>query len=74
MARERYLQAIIDMVRSKGCITRRYIVDQLASTFNIARKQAERAAAEALESLVKRGLVVRKGRGVYCWSGCAPNP
>jgi hypothetical protein len=67
MARERYLQVIMDIVRSKQCVTRRYIVDQLISTFNITRKQAERAATEALESLVKRNIVVRKGRGVYCW-------
>jgi hypothetical protein len=67
MARERYLQAIIDMVRSKGCVTRGHIVGQLAGTFNLTKRRAERAAGEALESLIKRNIVVRKGRGVYCW-------
>jgi predicted transcriptional regulator len=69
MVRERYLQVVMDIIMSKKCVTRRYIVDQLVATFNLSFKQAERATAETLESLIKRGLITRKGRGVYCWLG-----
>ena len=68
MVKEKYLQIIIDVIRVKGCVTRRFIVDQLIITRNLSYKQAERVADEALESLLKRNIVVRKGRGVYCWS------
>jgi len=67
MVKERYLQLVMDIVREKGCATRRYIIDKLQN-IGLARNQAERATDEALESLVKRGVIVRKGRGVYCWS------
>jgi arginine repressor len=68
MVREKHLQFIIDIVREKGCATRRIIIDLLQQQFNITYKQAEVAADEVLESLLKRGVIVRKGRGVYCWS------
>jgi hypothetical protein len=70
MVREKHLQNVIDVIRSKGCATRRHIIDHLINTFNIKPyRQAERAVDEALRSLLKRGVVVRKGRGVYCWLG-----
>jgi hypothetical protein len=68
MVKEKYLQIVMDVIRTKGCATRRYIIDQLIQ-LNLTGKRAERAADEALESLLKRGVIARKGRGVYCWLG-----
>jgi len=67
MVKEKWLQLVIDIVRERGCVTRRFIVDELQS-LSITQNQAERIADETLESLLKRGVIVRKGRGVYCWS------
>jgi predicted DNA-binding transcriptional regulator len=69
MVKEKYIQPIMDVIRAKGCATRRYIIDELMRQFKLSKKQAERVAAEALESLLKRGVITRKGRGVYCWLG-----
>jgi predicted DNA-binding transcriptional regulator len=69
MVKEKYIQPIMDVIRAKGCATRRHIIDELIRQFKLSKKQAERAATEALESLLKRGVIARKGRGVYCWLG-----
>jgi DNA polymerase elongation subunit (family B) len=70
VVREKYIQTVIDVVRERGCATRRLIIEQIIKLDpDIKYRQAERAADEALESLLKRGVVVRKGRGVYCWLG-----
>jgi transposase len=69
MVREKHLQFIIDIVREKGCATRQIITDLLQQQFNITYKQAEVAADEVLHSLLKRGVIIRKGRGLYCWAG-----
>jgi predicted transcriptional regulator len=66
---ERWLQIFIDLVKEKGCVTRRFIIDHLVNTYNISHKQAERIADDIIESLVKRNIITRKGRGVYCWAG-----
>jgi hypothetical protein len=69
LVKERYLQAVIDLVRAKGCVTRRYVVEQLQQQLQLAPESAKRAADKALRSLVERKVVARKGRGVYCWLG-----
>jgi predicted transcriptional regulator len=66
---ERWLQIFIDLVKEKGCVTRRFIIDHLVNTHNTSHKQAERIADDIIESLVKRNIITRKGRGVYCWAG-----
>jgi aryl-phospho-beta-D-glucosidase BglC (GH1 family) len=69
MVREKYLQTVMDLIRSKGCATRRYIIDQLTQINpNLTSMQAERIVDELIESLLKRGVIVRKGRGMYCWN------
>ncbi len=68
MVRERYLQVVIDIIRAKGCATRRHIIDQLLQ-LNLTNRQAERIADDIIESLLKRGVIQRRGRGVYCWAG-----
>ncbi len=69
MVKEKYLQAVIDLVRAKGCVTRRYVVEQLQQQLQLTPKNAGRVADKTLGSLVERGVVARKGRGVYCWLG-----
>jgi hypothetical protein len=67
VAKEKYLQAVMDLVRAKGCVTRRYVVEQLQQQLKLTPGSAERAADRTLRSLVERKVVARKGRGVYCW-------
>jgi hypothetical protein len=70
MVREKYLQTIIDIVKTKGCVTRRYIIDQLLQmNLNLTAKQAEYIVDDIIYSLVRRNVVVRRGRGLYCWAG-----
>jgi hypothetical protein len=67
---EKWVQYIIDIVRAKGCATRRYIISQLQS-LGLTKKHAERVAEEHLANLVRRNVIVRKGRGLYCWAATA---
>jgi Trp operon repressor len=67
MVAEKWLQMFIDIIREKRCVTRRYIIEQLLQ-MNLNQRQAENVVDEVLKSLLKRGVIVRKGRGVYCWS------
>ncbi len=69
MVKEKYVQVMIDVIRDKGCTTRRFIIDHLVNTYNISPKQAEWIVDDIIESLIKRNIVTRKGRGVYCWAG-----
>jgi hypothetical protein len=69
VAKEKYLQAVIDLARAKGCVTRRHVVEQLQQRLRLAPESAEKAADRALRSLVERKVIARKGRGVYCWLG-----
>jgi len=69
VAKEKYLQAVMDLVRAKGCVTRRYVVEQLQQQLQLTLGRAERVADRTLGSLAERKVVARKGRGVYCWLG-----
>ncbi len=69
MVKEKYLQVVIDLVRAKGCVTRRYVVEQLQQQLQLTPRSAEKVADKTLRSLVERKIVARKGRGVYCWLG-----
>ena len=68
MVAEKWLQLIMDIVRGKGCVTRRYIIDQLLQ-LNLTQKQAEKVVDDTVDVLLRRGVIVRKGRGLYCWAG-----
>jgi hypothetical protein len=70
MVKERYLQVVIDIMRAKGCATRRHIIEQLLQmNLNLTAKQAEYIVDDIIYSLVRRNVVVRRGRGLYCWAG-----
>jgi predicted transcriptional regulator len=68
MVKEKYLQEIMDVIHSKGCVTRRFIVDYLIQQLKLSQQQSENIVDEVLASLVKRNVITRKGRGVYCWA------
>jgi hypothetical protein len=65
--RPKYHQSIIDFIYSSaGCVRRNVIVEFLMVEFGLNREQAKTAAKQALRSLVRNNIVVRKGRGYYC--------
>lgn len=64
--RTRYQQIIIDAIRERWCLTRAEIISILMSKFGLSYKQADNAVKYALKALAKRGIVIRKGRGIYC--------
>jgi hypothetical protein len=66
---EKWLQVFIDLIREKGCVTRHFVVEYIIASYLMPERKASKIADNTLATLVKRGVVVRKGRGVYCWSG-----
>jgi hypothetical protein len=69
MVAEKWLQAFIDVIREKRCVTRRYLVDYIVTKHEIPVERALDIVDDTLAALVKRGVITRKGRGVYCWAG-----
>jgi hypothetical protein len=64
---EKWIQLFIDIIREKRCVTRRYLVDYIV-THEIPVERALNIVDDTLSALVKRNIIVRKGRGVYCWN------
>jgi len=64
--RSKYQQVIIDAVRERWCLTRAEIISILMSKFELTYRKADNAAKYTLKALVRRGVLVRKGRGIYC--------
>jgi hypothetical protein len=63
----KYHQSVIDFIyRSAGCVRRSTIVEFLMAEFGLTKEQARTAAKQVLRSLVRNGVVVKKGRGYYC--------
>jgi hypothetical protein len=69
MVAEKWVQVFIDIIKAKGCVTRHYVIDYIVNSYNIPRGKALNIVDDTLANLVKRGVITRKGRGVYCWSG-----
>jgi hypothetical protein len=65
---EKYLQVVITLVRVKGCVTRRFLVDFFAKKYSLPRKDASDAVKSTVRKLKKRGIITLKGPGVYCWN------
>jgi hypothetical protein len=65
--RPKYHQPVIDLIYSSaGCVRRHVIVEFLMAKFGLTKEQARTVAKQVLRSLVRNGVVVRKGRGYYC--------
>jgi hypothetical protein len=64
-ARKTIVQQIIDLIYSFGCIKREEIINELTKR-GYDRKKLIAAVAKDLQSLVRRGVVVRKAYAIYC--------
>ena len=64
-ARKTIVQQIIDLVYNSGCMKREEIIEELAKR-GYDRKKIAIAVAKDLQSLVRRGVVVRKAYAIYC--------
>ena len=65
---EKYLQTVMTLVRVKGCVTRRFLVDFFAKKYSLPRKDASDAVKSTVRKLRRRGIITLKGPGVYCWN------
>jgi hypothetical protein len=65
---EKYLQVVMTLVRVKGCVTRRFLVDFFARKYSMDRAAAGEAVKSTVRKLRRRGIITLKGPGVYCWN------
>ena len=65
---EKYLQVVITLVRVKGCVTRRFLVDFFMKKYALSRESASDAVKSTTRKLRRRGIIALKGPGVYCWN------
>jgi hypothetical protein len=68
MVAEKWVQLFIDVIREKRCVTRRYLVEYVVAKV-ASEKKATDIVDDTIDVLLKRNIITRKGRGVYCWSG-----
>jgi hypothetical protein len=68
MVAEKWIQLFIDIIREKRCVTRRYLIDYVIK-HNIPEGRAANIVDDTVDVLLKRNIIVRKGRGLYCWAG-----
>jgi hypothetical protein len=65
---ERYLQTVMTLVRVKGCVTRRFLIDFFSKKHAMDRREAGEAVKSTVRKLRRRGIITLKGPGVYCWN------
>jgi predicted transcriptional regulator len=63
--RSRFVQIILDEVYRRGVVKKEVLVDVVAERLGIERKKADDALGIVLQRLVRKGLIVKKGRGYY---------
>jgi hypothetical protein len=71
---EKYLQVTMTLVRAKGCVTRRFLVDFFAKKYSLPKKDASDAVKSVVRKLRRRGIITLRGPGVYCWNVPAAAP
>jgi hypothetical protein len=71
---EKYLQTVMTLVRVKGCVTRRFLVDFFAKKYSMDRAMAGEAVKSTVRKLRRRGIITLRGPGVYCWNVPAAAP
>ena len=63
----KYIQHIIDIIYSRGCVKRSEIIKEVASRLGVSvNKTIDSTISQDLADLVRKGIVVRKARGIYC--------
>jgi hypothetical protein len=65
---EKYLQTVMTLVRVKGCVTRRFLVDFFVKKYSMDRAGAGEAVKSTVRKLRRRGIITLRGPGVYCWN------
>jgi hypothetical protein len=65
---EKYLQVTMTVIRAKGCVTRRFLVEFFAKKYSMDRAGAGEAVKSAVRKLRRRGIIALRGPGVYCWN------
>jgi hypothetical protein len=65
---EKYLQVVMTLVRAKGCVTRRFLVDFVAKKYSMDKQKAGEAVKSTVRKLRRRRIIALKGPGVYCWN------
>jgi hypothetical protein len=65
---EKYLQVAMTLIRVKGCVSRRFLVDFFAKKYSLDRAGAGEAVKSTVRKLRRRGIITLKGPGVYCWN------
>jgi hypothetical protein len=66
-----YKRAVIDMAYSRGCITRDEVIREFYEMFREefegrSRRSLESKVDSVLRGLVKRGILIKMYKGVYC--------
>ena len=64
-----YQQKVYDIIRTKGCVKRFVIVDEIAKEYNFSKERAEYVVKYSLKVLTKLGIVKKVGSGFYCVEG-----
>jgi len=74
--KEKYLQVTMTVIRAKGCVTRRFLIDFYMKKFGLSGDDVINAVKSAVKKLRARGIITLKGPGVYCWNvpAAAPAP
>jgi hypothetical protein len=49
-------------------VTRRFLVDFFAKKYSLPKEDASDAVKSTTRRLRRRGIIVLKGPGVYCWN------
>jgi hypothetical protein len=65
---EKYLQTAMTLIRARGCVTRRFLVDFMVKKYSMDRARAGEAVKSTVRKLRRRGIITLKGPGVYCWN------
>jgi len=65
---EKYLQTAMTLIRARGCVTRRFLVDFMAKKYSMDKQKAGEAVKSTVRKLRRRGIVALKGPGIYCWN------
>jgi hypothetical protein len=66
--REKYLQVTMTVIRAKGCVTRRFLLEFYVKKFGLSGSEAVNAVKNIVKKLRARGIITLKGPGVYCWN------
>jgi predicted transcriptional regulator len=62
----KYTQLIIDIVYSKQCVKKSVLVDEIAKAIGEPKDIVDRNVDEILTRLVRRGVLKRPYKGIYC--------